>query len=136
MSVYGDMLALFPELLQEYQIFSMEPKVGGGYLNRRPLYKRTGAFIKGARSRMAVAGEARVTNEQGVFYCYISVPDDDLRQGVYFQEGSQIFVIIDDQTFAKEAGFGAYTCQLVQGITDQQVENQNVTSRTIADYPI
>lgn len=136
MSIYGDVLAVFPELLQEYQIFSMTPLAGGGYHNRINLFKKTGAFIKGARSRMAIAGEARVTNEQGVFYCYENIPGEEIRQGTYFEDGGQIFVLIDDQTFAKEAGYGAYSAQLVQGITDQQVENQNVTSRTISDYPI
>ena len=136
MSTYGELLSAFPELLKEYQIFTMEPRAGGGYTNRRNLFKRTGAFVKGARSKAAISGEARVTNEAGVFYCREFKASDCTPQGVYFEENNQIFVISDDQIFSSEAGFAAYECQLVQGSTDTQVENLNVESRTIEDYPI
>ena len=136
MSYYGDLLSAFPELLKEYQIFTMEPLAGGGYRNRTNLFKKRGAFIKGAKSSTGIQGEARVTNETGVFYCYELKASQRTPQGVYFEEDNQIFVIIDDQVYAREAGFGAYGCQLVQGVTDRQVENMNVENSTIEDYPI
>lgn len=136
MSTYGDLLLFFPELLTEYQIFTMEPMTGGGYRNRTNLYKKTGTFIKGAASRAAVQGESRVLNEAGVFYCYEIKPSEVTPQGVYFEEDGQIFLIKDDQTFAKEGGFAAYGCQLVQGSTDTQVENLKVEERIVTDYPI
>jgi len=136
MSTYGDVLSAFPELLKKFQIFSMAPRTGGGYYERVPLFKKTGCFIKGAKSHAAIAGEARVTNEAGIFYCYENKTAERVKQGMYFEEESQIFMIVDDQTFAREAGFGAYTCQLVQGSTDRQVENLKVESRIIEDYPI
>ena len=134
MSIYGDILSAFPELIKTYQIFKMEPIPGGGYRSRTPLFKKRGAFIKGARSHAAIAGEARVTNEAGVFYCYELKADERVPQGVYFEDNGQIFVINDDQVYAREAGFGAYSCQLVQGSTDVQVENLHVEARTISDY--
>ena len=136
MSYYGDLLSAFPELLKEYQIFTMEPIAGGGYRNRTNLYKKTGGFIKGAKSQAGIQGEARVTNEAGVFYCYELKPTERVPQGVYFEENGQIFLIQDDQLFAKEAGFAAYGCQIVQGLTDTQVENREVETRTIEDYPL
>lgn len=136
MSTYGDILSAFPELLKEYQIFTMTPQVGGGYSDRTPLFKKVGSFIKESRSLMMAQGEARVTNEAGVFYCHEFTVEQMLPQGVYFEEDNQIFVIKDDRTFAKEGGFGAYGCQLVQGFTDKQVENMNVETRVITDYPI
>ena len=134
MSIYSDILSAFPELIREYQLFTMEPVAGGGYRNRTSLFKKRGAFIKGARSHAAVAGEARVTNEAGVFYCYELKANDRTPQGVYFEENGLIFVINDDQIFAREAGFAAYGCQLVQGSTDTQVENMNVETRTVGDF--
>ena len=134
MAIYGDMLAAFPELLQDFQLFTMKPLAGGGYTGRTNLTTRVGAFIKGSRSPMKIQGEARVTNEAGVFYCYELVPEDLLGQGIYFEFNNEIFVINDDQTFAREAGFAVYGCQVVQGVTDKQVENLNVESRTISDY--
>ena len=119
MSYYGDLLSAFPELLKEYQIFTLEPIAGGGYRNRTNLYKKTGAFIKGAKSQAGIQGESRVTNEAGVFYCYALKESEIVPQGVYFEEDNQIFLISDDQTFAREAGFAAYSCQLVQGVTDR-----------------
>lgn len=136
MSYYGDLLSIFPELIKEYQLFTMEPLAGGGYRNRTNLFKKRGAFIKGAKSTAAIQGEARVTNEAGVFYCYELKEGQRIPQGVYFEEDNQIFIINDDQIFAREAGFAAYGCQIVQGPTDRQVENLNVEQRTIADYPI
>lgn len=136
MSYYGDLLSAFPELLKEYQIFTMEPIAGGGYRNRTNLFKRTGAFIRGAKSAASIQGEARVINEAGIFYCKELKPTDRTPQGVYFEEDNQIFIIHDDQTFSKEAGFAVYGCQIVQGSTDRQVENLNVETRTIEDYPI
>lgn len=136
MSYYGDLLSAFPELLKEYQLFTMEPLAGGGYRNRTNLFIKTGAFVKGAKSSAGIQGEARVTNEAGVFYCYELIPTERTQQGVYFEEENQIFIISDDQVFSKEAGFAAYSCQLVQGSTDRQVENLEVEQRTITDYPI
>ena len=135
MSTYGDLLSAFPELLKEYQLFTMEPMTGGGYRNRTNTVKKTGSFIKGAKSRAGIQGEARVTNEAGVFYCRTLTEAEVVPQGVYFEDGGQIFILIDDQTFAKEAGYAAYGCQLVQGSTDQQVENLNVETRVVEDYP-
>lgn len=136
MSYYGDLLSAFPELLKEYQIFTMEPLAGGGYRNRTNLFKKRGAFIKGAKSSTGIQGEARVTNEAGVFYCYELKASQRTSQGVYFEEDNQIFIINDDQVFAREAGFAAYGCQIVQGPTDRQVENLEVEQRTITDYPL
>ena len=136
MSIYGDLLSAFPELIKQHQIFTMTPKAGGGYTNRTNLFKKRGAFIKGAKSRMGVYGEARIPNEAGVLFCYETKESERLSHGMYFEEDNQIFVIVDDQVYAREAGFGAYGCQLVQGVTDRQVENMNVEHSTIEDYPI
>lgn len=136
MSYYGDLLSAFPEIIKSYSIFTMEPLAGGGYHNRTFLYKRKGAFIKGARSQAAIHGEARVTNEAGLFFCYALKEADIVPQGVYFEEDGQIFLINDDQIFSREAGFAVYGCQLVQGSTDTQVENMETETRTIMDYPI
>ena len=136
MSYYGDLLSAVPELLKEYQIFTMEPLAGGGYRNRTNLYRKTGAFIRHARSVMGIHGEARVLNEAGVFYCYELKLSERTSQGVYFEDDGQIFIIQDDQTFSREAGFAAYGCQVVQGLTDTQVENRNVETRVITDYPL
>jgi len=136
MSTYGDMLAAFPELMREHQLFSMEPIAGGGYRNRTNVTKKTGSFIKGAKSQASINGEARVLNEAGVFYCYEHDAAGKSIQGLFFEDGNQIFLINDDQIYADEAGFGAYGCQLVQGVTDRQVENRKVEDRIIQDYPI
>ena len=136
MSVYGDMLAAFPELLQDFQLFTMKPLAGGGYTARTPLTTRVGAFIKGSRSPMKIQGESRVINEAGVFYCYEFFSDNTLKEGIYFEVDNEIFVINDNQTYSREAGFAVYGCQVVQGVTDKQVENLKVETRTIEDYPI
>ena len=136
MSIYGDLLSAFPELIKQYQIFTMTPKAGGGYTDRSNLFKKRGAFIKGAKSRMSIFGEARVPNEAGIFICFERNAAETMKHGMYFEDDDQIFVITDDQVYKREAGFGAYGCQLVQGVTDRQVENMEVEQSTISDYPI
>lgn len=136
MSYYGDLLAAFPELIKKYQLFTMEPQVGGGYKNRVNLFIKKAAFIKGSRSQIGIHGESRVLNEAGVFYCFELKKTEFVPQGVYFEYENEIFIIKDDMRFAEEAGFGAYGCQLVQGLTDRQSENMNVETRIVEDYPI
>jgi hypothetical protein len=136
MSVYGDLLAAFPELIQEHQFFTMTPRTGGGYYNKTNLYKKEGAFIRARKSKSAVQGEARVINETGVFYCYENSPYELVRQGDYFEVDGEVLTIVDSQVYNKEGGFGVYTCQLVQGGTYTQTEDLKVETRTIGDYPI
>ena len=136
MSTYGDLLSAFPELMKKYQFFTMEPRPGGGYFNRQNLFVKEGSFLRGAKSYAAVQGEARAVNEVGVFYCHEIKVSEVVQQGIYFEDSNQMFLINDDQFFGREAGFGAYGCQLVQGPTDKQVENLNVESRTIGDYQL
>jgi hypothetical protein len=134
MSVYGDLLAYFPELIKIHQIFSMKPKVGGGYEERVPIRKIRAAFIREGQSKMKMQGEARVANEAGVLYCFDHVDRGILDQGTYFEDDGQIMLIMNDQTFAREGGFSAYGVQLVAGLTDKQVENKQVTTNIIGDY--
>jgi hypothetical protein len=134
MATYGEMLSMFPELILEYKIFSMKPKIGGGYEKRVPIRNIRGAFIREGQSKMKIQGEARVANEAGVFYCFDSIPAGILEQGSYFEDDGQIMLIMNDQTFAREGGFSAYGVQLVAGLTDKQVENKQVTENIIADY--
>lgn len=136
MSQYGDLLSAFPELIQEIEIFTMTPLAGGGYHNRITLYKKEGAFIRGGRSSAAIQGEARITNEAGILICFVLIPADRIKQGVYFEDEGEIFLINDDQIFSKEAGFAVYGCQLVQGSTDTQVEYEEIEERVIMDYLI
>ena len=37
MAVYGDQLAYFPELMEEYEVFSMKPLDKGGWSERTPV---------------------------------------------------------------------------------------------------
>jgi len=134
MSIYGDVLAMFPELIQVYTMFSMRPKVGGGYEPRVPLFNINGVFIREGQSKMKIQGESRVTNEAGKFYCFEFIPQGQVEQGTYFEDSGEIMQIVDDATFAREGGFGAYGVQLVQGLTDKQVENKQVSKNVVADY--
>lgn len=136
MSVYGNVLAAFPELFKVHQIFSMEPAVGGGYTNRTNIAKRVGAFIRDGRDKMGIHGEARVKNEAGIFFCYEFTPADRIPQGVYFELDGQLFVFAADQTYSSEGGFAAYSCQLVSGNTDQQIENPETEDKVISDFQI
>jgi len=137
MSVYGDLLAAFPELIKTYQFFTMAPNVrNSGYAEKRNVLKRKGVFIRSEKSAMNIFKDIRVTNEAGIFYCFEFLPQDRIKQGLFFEDEDQIFLIKDDQSFRVEAGYSAYTCQLVQGNTDRQVENAKIEDRVVLDFPI
>ena len=137
MSIYGDLLAAFPELIKVYQFFSMKPNIGNaGYIERQNVVKKKGVFIRSEKSAMNIFKDIRVANEAGVFFCFEFLPQEKIEQGLFFEDEGQIFVIKDDQTFQKEGGFAVYTCQLVQGNTDQQTENMNIEKRLVLDFPV
>lgn len=134
--VYGDMLAAFPELMNQIAIFSMKPKVGGGYEPRVHLFYVRGAFIRGMKNREKIQGENRVANQSGMLICFDHIPQGAVQQGCYFEDAGEVFQAVDDQQYAREGGFSVYSGQLVQGLTDQQHENPATENIVISDYTV
>jgi hypothetical protein len=128
MAVYGDMLAAFPELLEDLVVFKMEPNVGaGGYGPRHSERTFTGYFswIKGGR--MDIEGDLRTENQNGTLWAR----DDGegkgvIEQGDYFERDGCLFVVDHDDGYSREGGFQLCTLQLVPAFTGKQKQDEGV----------
>jgi hypothetical protein len=123
MAVYGDMLAAFPELMEELAVFKMDPNVGaGGYSRRHDERKFTGYFswIKGGK--MEVEGDLRTENQNGTLWERSGVDGKGVvRQGDYFERDNFLFVVNHDDGYSREGGFNVYSLQLVPAFSDKQL---------------
>jgi hypothetical protein len=133
--VYGDMLAAFPELLQEYRIFSMTALVGGGFGERT--YKEgtmTGYFARD----MGGAAESKDTNfvpgQKVRFFCFDEIPKGSIDQGMYVEDEGEIYKFNLDDSFVREGGFIRYLMTIVAGPTDQQLPNTQVEANILNGY--
>ena len=134
MSAYGDMLNAFPELLQEYDVFSMRPRHGAGYGPRKTEFHITGYLGRFNTNKEKIQGENRVENKGASFFCFDVISSSLLDQGLYVEDSKEIFQLINVDNYAREAGFTVYKCQLVSGNTDKQYSNDTVVGIVVNDY--
>jgi hypothetical protein len=122
MPVYGDQLAFFPELLAKHAVFSMAPRIGGGYGPRVNKRSVVGYFSWIRGGNMGIEGENRTENQQATFWAVdYSGGKGQIRQGEYMEEDGELFVFKHDDGFSREGGFLVYNLQLVAGPTDREV---------------
>ena len=134
MAIYGDMLALFPELFQEIEVFSMSPKYGAGYGPRKRELICFGYLSRFNANKEKIQGENRTENKSGTLYTFDPLPSGAINQGWYIEDSGELFQIVNDENYAKEAGMSAYRCQIVTGSTGEQIENKKVTETAINDF--
>jgi hypothetical protein len=125
MPVYGDMLAMFPELLEAYEVFKLEPKTGGGYGKRYDKRIVTGYWSWRKSARMGIQGEGRVKNDQAVLWVRDS-GEAAINQGDYIEMKGDLFVVIDDDDFVVEGGYIKCVMQRVAPFTGQQRKDRGV----------
>jgi hypothetical protein len=126
-AIYGDQLAVFPELLEEHVVFKMNPKLGAGYGPRYNERSVTGYFswIKGGK--MEIEGDLRTENQNATLW----VLDDTggrgtVEQGDYLEADGCLFVVNHDDGFSREGGFVVCNLQLAPAFTDRQRSDEGV----------
>ena len=134
MPVYGDMLSAFPELLKTIALFSMEPKTGAGYGARKHEFTCYGWLSRASSNKEKIQGENRAENKSAILYCFDPLPSGAISQGWYLEDSGELYQVINDNNFSYESGMSSYTCQIVTGVTDKQVENTNVVETAIHDF--
>jgi hypothetical protein len=125
--VFGDQLVFFPELMQRYEVFSMEPLIGAGYRKRENIRKVTGYFswIKGGN--MGTVADLQTENQNATFWVRdFSGGKGGIKQGEYIEVDSELFKFVHDDGFSREGGFIIYNLQLAQGNTGEQQPHRNV----------
>jgi hypothetical protein len=126
--MYGDMLSAFSELLEEYTVFKMPPKVVAGYGDRYDLRPVTGYLSRNLGGRMGIMDDNRVKNDEATFW---EVDESEtgegrIQEGDYVEDSGDLFVFNHDDKYAKEGGFLVHQLQLVPSFTGKQKSDGNV----------
>lgn len=131
--IYGDVLAFFPELLRQYEVFTMQPKIGAGYGKRKTIRKITAYLSFYNKDDLKVEGDLRVSDEIGSLW----VMEDGgtpLPKGLYIEQDGQVYVISSCNDYKYEGGFTEYRFKRLAGVTDVQKNDKIVDEVILNDY--
>jgi len=135
-SVYGEMIQAFPELLEDFVVFKMQPRTGSGYGERYAQRVVRGYWSWRKQSKMGIEGDLQVPNHQATFW----VQDDLLTQkcvigqGDFVEMDGKIYRVVDEFKFSLEGGFSKHLMQVLAGPTDRQISNTKVSGVIKNDY--
>jgi hypothetical protein len=134
--VYGDMLPEFPELLKDYEVFKMNPRIGAGYGERHDKKTVTG-YMSWRKAREAdIAGGAATKNDRGTFWeqCEFHTGESRIQQFDLMEIAGKLYRFVEGDDFSHEGGFARWTLQYVAGNTDRQTTNTKVDEVIRNDY--
>jgi hypothetical protein len=125
--VYGAQLAYFPELFQDYDVFSMRPNVGAGYSHQRVVFRQVSAYLsRNKGGKESVVTELRTENQQASFYCDDELPQAAIKQGLYVEDSGELYQFVVDNSYVREGGFVQHGLQLVTGNNEKQTPHMRV----------
>jgi hypothetical protein len=129
MPVYGEMLMVFQELVENYEIFKMEPHLGGGYRKRFNKIAVRGYLSWRKHREMGIEGGLTVRNDRGTFWeqCNFRTGESVIEEGDFVEVKNEVYKFVEGDDFSREGGFARWTLQFVPGVTDRQHTNQRVT---------
>jgi hypothetical protein len=122
------MLAAFPELLKEYEVFKMGPRIGAGYGERYDKKTVTGYWSWRKAREMGIEGDARTKNDRATFWERhdLLTGESRIAQGCYAEVRGHLYIFVEDDDFGEEGGFTRWTVQRVAGNTGKQVPDDTV----------
>jgi hypothetical protein len=136
MSVYGPQLAAFPELMQDFTVFDLPPKMTAGFGERINEHTVTGYWSWRKHSESGIYENARVEDQRATFWA----KDDDETgaPGIAIfdciEKDGDVYQCIEDDEFTHEGGFTRCTMQIIAGLTGREVTNENVDKVIESDY--
>jgi hypothetical protein len=136
MPIYGNQLAAFPELMEEYEVFKMLPRTGAGYGERYGKKTVTG-YVSWRRAREAdIVGDAAIKNDRGTFWeqCDFLTGKSRIEQLDMVEIEGELYRFVEGDDFSREGGFTPWILQFMAGNTDQQVTNTKVDEVIRNDY--
>lgn len=132
-AVYGDILSAFNELMDEYTVFNMQGKPGGGFTERTNERLVSGIlrFVPGGK--FGIETGLRTKNQVASFWAY---EDEEhvIGQTAYLEHGNDLFLLTKDNGYKREGGFVKYIAAIVPGVTDKQVPNPSVVGKALDGY--
>jgi hypothetical protein len=136
MPIYGDQLAAFPELMADYEVFKMPPRIGAGYGERYDKKTVTG-YLSWRKAREAdVVGDAATKNDRGTFWeqSDFRTGESRIEQFDMVEIKGKLYRFVEGDDFSREGGFARWTVQYVAGNTDRQTTNTRVDEVIRNDY--
>lgn len=124
--VFGDQLAFFPELMLDYDIFSMPANIGAGYGARKTLFTISGYVTRNKGGQESVVTNLRTENQKATFYCEDEIPRSAIRQGLYIEDDKELYQFVLDNSYVREGGFIRHGLQLVTGNNTKQAPHAKV----------
>ena len=124
-SVYGDMLAAFPELFQTVPYYIREPKVGAGYTEKAS--GMTEVIIMAEKTFVATLGERALSTDSADVLDYgdreylWAFSDTPLRVGhfVFNTNENLMYRIVGKSDWERYGGFIRFSFEVVQGTTSE-----------------
>jgi hypothetical protein len=134
--VYGDYLSAFPELLEDYEVFKMQPRIGAGYGERYDKKVVTGYMSWRKAKEAAIVADAATKNDRGTFWeqCDFLTGESRIEQFDMTEIKGNLYRFVEGDDFSHEGGFARWTVQYVAGNTDQQTTNTKVDEVIRNDY--
>jgi len=135
-----DMLAVFPELIETYEVFKMKPHTGGGYGERYDKRKVRGYWSWRQSARVGIAGDLNVPDHQATFWMQsylmerMRVKKVLIEENDFIEVDDRVYRVVRSNNFTKEGGFYKCLMQRLAGPTDRQVTNGRVDGAIAADY--
>jgi hypothetical protein len=133
---YGNMLGVFPERMQAYEVFNMEPRTGGGYGPRYNIRQVTGYMSWRKGGKGAVQGGLRTENERATFWeqCDLVTGKSSMNEFDYVDADGKILLAFEGDDFSKEGGLVRWSMQMVSGLDGRQHTNKQVDEAIYRDY--
>lgn len=132
MSVYGDVLTAFPELMKEYRIYSMKARAGGGYDPKQLRATVVGIFRHVPGGKMGIQADNREANEVATLW-YID-EGQPIEQGMYLEVRNKMYILMKDSGYTEEGGHREFTLGFVPGPTSVQRSDPAVISGALDDF--
>jgi len=123
MSVYGDMLAAFPELMLPYTAFTMNPKVVGGFEERENVSTIRGnlQFIKSGG--IDFEGNTSTETFYPTFWTRANLPENSYIE----DDDGTVYRRDKKNSWHRTGAFYAYVMEAVVGVDGRQTEDPDVT---------
>jgi hypothetical protein len=129
MAVYGNMLLAFPELLQEYTVFRLAPKIGGGFEKQKTDVRvAIGYLAWGAADKDIVQGETPEHEDTGTFWeqCDAATGASQVKHRDFVEVHGRLCRMFEHADFSRESGFMKWSVRSLPSFSDKQVRDKKV----------
>jgi hypothetical protein len=122
------MLAVFPELMANYEVFKMKPRIGAGYGERYDKRTVRGYWSRRRPREMGIIADLATANQRATFWEQndFRTNKSRIKQADFVEVDGEIYKFVEDDGFGAEGGFTKWIVQVSQGNDGKQEPHQRV----------